>query len=82
MQEGIDYKFEVSHEKDDFYSVLLLTGEWEGVIFRINQISLEERSDELVLKYDYNIEKGSKALEKDRGFSVMVGDIITNILNK
>ena len=79
MIENKDYTF-VESDKSDFYSVRLISGDYADIVFRIDNVSLNEVNDELHLKYDYAIESEETELENDKDFGKIVGDIITKLL--
>ena len=87
--EGTDYKF-VEKESSDFYSVKLLSGKWQGLIYTYGQISIKEspQTDCATLSFDYKIEEfpsattNSSEFEKDEEFKNYLGEVLTNIIEE
>ena len=83
-----NYTF-VSRGKEQWASIMLTNGEYEGVIYQYGKVSVPEGEDEngnMPLSFKYNIVDynghGEEDLESSQDFKNALGDILVEILDE
>lgn len=81
LKEKIDYTF-VVQDSSDFYSLRLLKGSYENVIYTYGAVSISEDGEQATLKFDFRVEDsaGHEDLDNDVEFKTHIGDILRDIL--
>ena len=83
--EGKDYQF-VEKETADFYSVQLLSGKWEGLVYTYGQVGIKENPDNgsATLKFSYKIEDcpDGMVVFEDSEFNNYLGEVLANIIEE
>ena len=81
---SINYTF-VNRQGDDFTSIGINGGKYEGVVYRYGKVSFgEENSDgTLPFHFEYNIIDNVGILREDFGeeFFTLIGDILVDIID-
>lgn len=86
LREKVDYIF-VEHDAADFYSILLKTGKFAGVIYTYGKVSISEENDFAKLRFDFKVEDTSECafskeeLETSIEFKNYIGDVLVNIFD-
>jgi hypothetical protein len=83
--EGTDYRF-VEKETSDFYSVQLLSGKWEGLVYTYGHVGIKEDQDNetATLKFNYKIEEcpDGMVVFEDAEFNNYLGEVLANIIEE
>ncbi len=83
--EGTDYRF-VEKETSDFYSVQLLSGKWEGLVYTYGKVEIKEDPDKdfATLKFSYKIEEcpDGMTIVEDEEFNNYLGEVLANIIEE
>ena len=84
----VKYTF-VSKDNDDWASIIIQEGEYEGIIYQYGQVSVPESEDEngnMPLSFKYNLIDHSghnkEDLESSDDFRNTLGDILVEILDE
>jgi len=84
-KEGEDYKL-VFKEGSEFYSIRMLKGEYQDVIFTFGKVALSEdkKNDKATLKFDWKLEEKPETIEEDLNssskFQNLLGDLLTDLI--
>ena len=83
-----NYTF-VSKGEDDWASIMIKDGEYEGIIYQYGKVSVAESEDEngnMPLSFKYNIIDNNghdqEDLESSKDFKNTLGDILVEILDE
>jgi len=83
--EGTDYRF-VEKETSDFYSVQLLSGKWEGLVYTYGQVGIKENPESggATLKFNYKIEDcpDGMVVFEDTELNNYLGEVLANIIEE
>lgn len=83
--EGTDYRF-VEKETSDFFSVQLLSGKWEGLVYTYGQVGIKENTEDgtATLKFNYKIEDcpDGMVVFEDVEFNNYLGEVLANIIEE
>jgi hypothetical protein len=76
---SINYTF-VHHDKAKSQPIKIINGEYAGLIFSVDRVQFYEKNDRHHLEFNYNMLEGKDP--KNKEFHEIVGDIISDILDK
>lgn len=84
LTENIDYTYIFPAKSDNEVHIKLLTGAFEGTIFKYGKVKFEEKNDEGYLHFAYDVIECKnvkpKKLEKNEDFKNYIGDLLLNII--
>lgn len=85
MQEGIDYNYIFPAKDDKSVHIKILTGDFEGTIFKYGKVKVEEKDDEGYLHFAYDVIESKvskpKKLEKNEDFKNYIGNLLVEIIS-
>lgn len=85
MNEDIDYKYIFPTKDDKSVHIKLLTGPFEGTIFKYGKVKFEEKNDEGYLHFAYDVIECTvskpKKLEKNEDFKNYIGNLLVEIIS-
>ena len=85
MQEGIDYNYIYPAQDDASVHIKLLTGDYQGTIFKYGKVKLEEKDDQAYLHFAYDVIESKKMkpkkLEKNEDFKNHIGNLLVEIMS-
>jgi hypothetical protein len=84
MVEGKDFCSVPPSGDDKREQFQLLTGTYQGVIFRYGGIRFEEREDAMHLLFNYDMidSKNHKKLNQSEGFKNLIGNLLVQMINE
>lgn len=87
MKEGQHYQIVESHSQPDHYSIRITHGDYAGIQYMYNNLSITEKDGYANLKYDYCVEKTNELYDKDElkidyDFIKILNKILENILTE
>jgi hypothetical protein len=87
MKEGKHYRIVESPNHSDHYSILIMHGDYAGIQYMYDGISIAEKDGYANIKYDYIIENenelyNKEELETDHDFIKILNKILENILTE
>lgn len=85
MNEDIDYKYIFPTKDDKSVHIKLLTGPFEGTIFKYGKVKFEEKDDQGYLHFAYDVIECTvskpKKLEKNEDFKNYIGNLLVEIIS-
>ena len=85
MNEDIDYKYIFPANDDKSVHIKLLTGPFEGTIFKYGKVKVEEKDENAYLIFDYDVLETKvskpKKLEKNEDFKNIIGELLVEIIS-
>jgi len=86
LKEDIDYKFLTTDSDNTFVNIELISGEFQGTVYRYGKVSFDEDGENdsvsLVFGFDVVDDNGNFDLESNPEFKNHIGDVLTTILIK
>ena len=80
LREGRDYLLLPDKDDDQAYVVRVVTGPFEGMMYRYYSVQIEERGDEANLKYTTDIVEGAVPDTTYSEFHQLTADILHSII--
>lgn len=84
MIEDIDYKYIFPAKDDKSVHIKLLTGPFDGTIFKYGKVKVEEKDDQAYLHFAYDVIESKvskpKKLEKNEDFKNYIGELLVEII--
>jgi len=84
-KEGKDFRF-VDFTNSDITGIQIIQGEYAGVVYHYGGVRVKEHGELATLEFGYTIVQPGKhdidELQKDEAFSIIMGDVLTEILTK
>lgn len=81
MIEGVDYCYVFSEEDKKNVHIRLLSGKFQGVVYKYGKVGIKEENDHAYLQFNYDvIESPVEGIEDDLEFKNTIGDLLTNLL--
>lgn len=68
------------NDQDGHYKIKFTNTEFDDIIVSIYGVSFEEREDEALMKFDYDILEGNVANEDVEKFKQLLGDFILQVI--
>jgi len=85
MQEGVDYNYIYPSKDDKSVHIKLLTGDYQGTIFKYGKVKFEEKDDQAYLLFAYDVIESKKMkpkkLEKSEDFKNHIGNLLVEIMS-
>jgi hypothetical protein len=85
MIEDIDYRYVFPAKDDKSVHIKLLTGPFEGTIFKYGKVKVEERDGQGYLLFDYDVIESKvskpKKLIKNEDFKNCIGGLLVEIIS-
>jgi hypothetical protein len=83
MIEGVDYCYIFSEEDKQNVHIKLLSGKYEGVVYKYGKVGVVEEDDKAYLQFNYDvIESPIEGIEEDTNFKNAIGDLLTHLMMK
>jgi len=84
LTQDVDFKFVDPTEESTIVNVELLTGEFEGVVYRYGRVNVneDEESGEAMLSYEFDLvdSNGLDSLLENEDFKNHIGHVLSNIM--
>lgn len=85
MIEGIDYSYIYPATDDTTVHIKLLTGIYEGTIFKYGKVDFEEKDEQAYLHFDFDVIQSTimkpRKLGKDMDFRNHIGNLLISIIS-
>ena len=86
MMEVIDYIFIYPEDDTTSVHIKILTGFYEGTVYKYNKVSFDEKDDKVYLVFSYDVIESAvekpNMLEKDEKFKNFIGYLLIEIMDK
>jgi len=85
MIENVDYQYINSVTDSTSVHIKLLSGPYEGTIFKYGKVKFEEKDEQAYLLFDYDVLESKvskpKKLEKNEDFKNCIGNLLIEIIS-
>jgi len=83
MIEGVDYCYIFPDNDKESIHIRLLSGQYEGVVYKYGKVGVVEEDDKAYLQFNYDvIESSIEGIEEDTNFKNAIGDLLTHLMTK
>jgi hypothetical protein len=81
MIEGVDYCYIFPDNDKESVHVKLLSGQYEGVVYKYGRVGVMEENDTAYLQFNYDvIESPIEGIDADENFKNAIGDLLKQLM--
>jgi len=83
MIEGVDYCYIFSETDKETVHIKLISGKYDGVVFKYGKVGVVEQDDKAYLQFNYDvIESPYEGIDENTDFKNAIGDLLTELLTR
>ena len=79
--DGVDYEYVIDDKDVNSVHIKLLTGEYEGTIYKYGKVGIEEKDGNAYLQFNFDVIKSPiRKVAKSEDFRNYIGDLLMGIV--